>query len=60
MDQPKKAKGSRPVKKEEVSPVETSTITDQEIVEKPPTKPRLNAKPKSVTVTESGLVIEEY
>jgi hypothetical protein len=60
MDQPKKAKGSRSVKKEEVSPVETSTIPVQEIIDVVPTKPNPKARPKSVTVLESGLVIEEY
>ena len=60
MDQPKKAKVSRPVKKEVATTEVAPLIPVQEILDVVPTKPNPNARPKSVTVLESGLVIEEY
>ena len=58
MEQPKKAKVSRPVKKEAATPEVAPQLPVQE--KKATDKPNPDARPKRVYVTESGLTIEEY
>lgn len=59
MDQPNKAKGSRPAKKE-VATIEVAPLPPA--IEKPKAsdKPQPDARPTRVYVTESGLTIEEF
>jgi len=58
MEQPKKAKSSRPVQAEVATPEVAPQSPPRE--KKAADKPNPDARPKRVYVTESGLTIEEY
>lgn len=59
MDQPNKAKGSRPAKSEVATP-KVAPPAPPEAKPKAADKPSPDARPTRVYVTESGLTIEEY